>query len=118
MTDRCYACEDKGQKPKMVELPRLYIDPQYQRHGLPCNEHGLSAEWLAGYVWSFGIDSEELRHGWPEFTTAEQLVACWWAGRFGTRTWRKRLGVWAEEANRHLWHGCVAIPDPPHKETP
>ena len=111
----CAACLEAGTAPVESQGLAVKYDPRYQRHGLPTNEHGMSAAWLASMVWHYGLNALNLSDDWPEYTREEQVVACWWAGRFGTLEYRQRFGAWAKLADRHLWHGCCAVPDPPRK---
>lgn len=75
----------------------------------------LGAETVAAIVWEHGI--KEVLAWYPDYLSREgALVACWWAGRYSRkRKWKERFGTWAEQADGHLWYGCINIPDPPHE---
>ena len=109
----CLACNEAGTKPKRGVGIRVVHDPAV-RSGAPTIEnHGLEAEFMARRVLKFGVASEMEDY---ELTREEVLVACWWAGAYGSRRLRKALGEWARIAGWHLWYRCISIPDPPRKE--
>jgi len=110
----CFACEKVGGKPKRGKGTTIVFDPQIQMPGTPTlSGHRLTAELMAARVWidgmAFAKDDYQLRR-------EELLVACWWAGSFGPRKWKKRWGEWALNAGSHLWHNCIAISDPPTED--
>ena len=107
----CLACKDAGTTPKKGANVHVVYDPAIQIHGCPTiMGHGISAQMMAVRVLKFGLKSEMENY---DLTREELLVACWWAGLFGPRRLKQALGEWAEVAGAHLWHRCVAIPDPP-----
>ena len=112
MTMGCTPCEQAGQKAKRGKSVCVVFNPGIQMPGTPTvGESRLSAAWLVGYVYAWGM--KYTLGSYPSITREHVLVACWWAGRFGPRKWRKVMGEWAGMADAHLWHDCVRIPDPP-----
>lgn len=112
----CRWCADAGRVPTYETLPLLVFDPQRTMAGpMPLIAgHRLSAEMIAAYVYQYGgFGNAEVEA--YDVTRAEQIMACWWAGLYGPKRWKKRLGAWAETAGAHLWHGCTnvdALPAP------
>ena len=107
----CFPCHKVGTRPKRGKGTNIVFNPQIQMPGTPTIEgHRLAADFMAARVWKFGIDSEMDDY---QLRREELLVACWWAGAFGPRKFKKRWGEWAEVAGMHLWYGCVQISDPP-----
>lgn len=110
----CLRCREARQRPKYVELPLLVFDPQRVMAGpMPLiANHRLSADMICAYAYGYGgIGNSEVEA--YDVTAAEQIMACWWAGLYGSRKWKKRLGTWAEVAGQHLWYGCVNVPPLP-----
>ncbi len=107
----CLACEKDGTKPKRGKGIRLVFDPMMTMPGPPTIEgHRLGAELVADLVRDLGF--KDTMAGW-HLTREELLVACWWAGDYGPRRYRKAWGKWAQAARQHLWYGCINITDPP-----
>lgn len=102
---------------RTASRPHIVIDPA-QRFGQP-NVGGVSVDAVVGMVWAEGADAAADEYG---LRREDVLVACWYAGQYGlpgrnftaTRTWRERLGGWAESVTHTLWR-CQydAVPDPP-----
>ena len=110
----CLACVNAGTKPKRGHRAVVVFDPTIQMPGCPTiNGHRLGADFIASQVWFSGI-VEALRS--YELSREELLVACWWAGSFGSRRMRKAFGEWATVAGHHLWYRCINIAEPPRKE--
>ncbi len=110
----CLGCEKAGTKPKRGKGITVVFDPRMMMPGPPTIEgHRLGAESMAAWVWKFGIASGMSDY---ELSREELLVACWWAGRFGPRKWRKRWEQWAMVLGQHLWYGCIQTADPPTEE--
>lgn len=79
----------------------IWIDPG-RYSGQPCiGGHRLPAEQMAGYVWE-GETVEAVARQW-DITVPQVLVACWFMGIYGSRTWKKRWGAWAGKAYGFLW---------------
>ena len=122
----CLACKQAGTKPRrgkrtrlicdppVQRQTRLIFDPTVQRNGTPTIEgHSLGAGFVADLVVARGgLDVMEDY----EMTREQVLVACWWAGRFGTRRAKGRFGEWAKAAGGHLWHSCFQTGEPPREE--
>lgn len=97
--------------------PCVVIEPcclggQPRIHG-----HRLSVEQFADLWW---YDKAEwtlalIYSNW-DVTLADLLCAWWYIARYGSRTWRKRWGAWADAAFEHLWHqDWAAAPLPPRQ---
>lgn len=109
----CLACKEVGTKPKHGEGVTIEYNPGIQMPGTPTIKgHRLAADHIAIRAYKFGI-----KDVMEDFVLSreEVLVACWWAGLWGPRRTRKWLGEWAKESGRHLWYGCIQIPDPPRE---
>lgn len=107
----CLACAENGKRTKRGAGVRIVFDPGIQMPGTPTIEgHRISAEQVAGIVTYYGgLDNSEIKaYG---ITREEQIAACWWAGLWGPRRYRKLLGAWAEQAGRHLWYRCINVPN-------
>ena len=80
----------------------ISIDPAIQG-GSPCLNHTrLPYDCLTGVYWHHG--EVEVFLSYPESTKDDLLTALWYAGRYGTRTERKRFGEWANgNGGDHLW---------------
>ncbi len=78
------------------------------------NNTQLSVEAVADLVYA-GEAVGAVAHEYA-ITQADVLVACWYMGTHGTRTWRKRWAVWARDAEYELWRGQYEVPDPPSRE--
>lgn len=50
--------------------------------------------------------------------SADIIVACWWAGTYGTRTWKRRYGAWAVAVHPQIWRGDYTVEAPPQCERP
>lgn len=96
--------------------PYVSVDPA-MRFGRPCvNNTRLSVEAVAGMVW-IGESVDEVADEYG-VTRPDVVVACWYAGKFGTsesKRWRKRWGKWADEVHDELWHSRYDVPNPPDK---
>jgi uncharacterized protein (DUF433 family) len=70
---------------------------------IPC------AQWWYGHETVAGITEN-----WPSVTRSRFLVAAWWLGEYGSRTWKKRWGAWAKDAHGYLfvqdYDGCPLPP--------
>ena len=111
----CLACKETGTKPKKGRGLRLVFDPGMVMPGPPTLEgHRLGAEFMAGRVYVLGLKTQQDDY---ELSREHLLVACWWAGTYGPRSFKKVWKEWAELAGDHLWYGCIQIPDPPIRET-
>ena len=109
--DSCTACKEAGTNPIRGANVHIVYDPAIQMPGTPTIAgHRLAARHMAERAVIFGI--EEQMQGY-DLTREEILVACWWAGQWGSRKLKKILGEWSKMAGRHLWYQCVNIPDPP-----
>jgi uncharacterized protein (DUF433 family) len=101
----------------MAERPHVRVDPA-QRFGRP-NVKGISVQVIADMVWT-GESIGRLAENYG-IDRADVLVACWFAGRHGTRKWRKRWGDWALAAYNQMWNASTvdyrAVPDPPSRES-
>lgn len=73
----------------------------------------FGAEFVAGMVLDWGGGIAEVIKTYPRLTRAEVLVACWWAGEYGPKRFRKVWSEWAIGAHSHLWYECIRIEDPP-----
>ena len=108
----CLACKEAGTKPKRGKLPNVIYDPRVKMAGTPTIEgtrHSVELAATRVYRWGirdFNVTKWDIPHD-------ALLVACWWAGTYGPRKFRKAWGEWAAIAGQHLWYGCVRIPDPP-----
>jgi len=89
------------------QRPYISIDPA-RKFGLPTlNGTRLTVESVADCVWD-GWDLAKLQtDGWPELRRSDVLVCCWYLGRHGSRTWRKRWGAWAKTVENRLWNACA-----------
>lgn len=78
------------------QQPYISIRPG-MRSGQPTlNGTRLSPEAIAHVVWD-GYDAETIKvQFWEEATRWALLTACWYVARYGTPTWRKRWGAWAQ----------------------
>jgi uncharacterized protein (DUF433 family) len=92
-----HALDPESSKPRA----HVSIDPGI-KSGAPCIAGTrLTAEWMADHIWG-GWTLDDILKDWDYLTKADLLVACWYVGTYGSRTWRKRWGAWAEEAHRFL----------------
>ena len=109
----CLPCRENGTKPKRGWGERLVFDPRLIMPEPPTIEgHGLGAELVARRVYALGVNEQIDDY---ELTREQLLIACWWAGLYGPRSLRRVFGEWAQTAGRHLWYGCIQIPDPPRR---
>lgn len=109
----CSACKSAGTTPQEITVPKVVYWPPIQWPGQPTLDgHGLSAEFLANYAWHQGVDGTVEDY---DLSRAKVLVCMWWVGRYGSRTWKKRLGEWAKVADVHLWYSCGSVPEPPRR---
>ena len=112
----CLACEDANTKPKRGKGVEIVFDPRITLPGPPTiGGYRNSAELAADRVRAFGIKSVMRDY---QLTREGVLTACWWAGEYGPRRFRKAWGDWARIAAHHLWYGCINITDPPTEEQP
>lgn len=101
--------------------------------GRPCvGDRRVPVETVAWGVWLEGVDA--IADGY-EITRQAVLVACWYAGLYGTvdpyeskppgngrarfdRTWIKRWRAWADQWGGAMWAGqWDEVPDPPGVES-
>lgn len=79
----------------------IWIDPG-RRAGEPCiGGTRIPPEIIGGYIWA-GDDLAKIADDYG-VTVPQALVAAWYLGTYGSRTWRKRWGMWAQTAGGHLW---------------
>ena len=110
----CLACKQAGTDPVKGDHLCVVYDPAIQMPGSPTIQgQRLSANFMAARAYSLGIASQMEDYKLPREAL---LVACGGAGLYGPRRLRKVFGEWAQVAGRHLWYGCINIPDPPTKE--
>ena len=110
--DDCLYCKELRQRPIYgTSKASVEYHPGIQLPGTPTIKgHRLGAAAMSRCVLANGFDDTL-----EDFilTREELLVACWWAGLWGPRKFRKLWGKWAELAGNHLWHSCINIPNPP-----
>lgn len=95
-----------------VTRPQVVVDPQ-MRFGAP-NVRGVSYHVLTDAV-AAGEDVDSVAAEY-DITRNDVLVACWYAGLYGTRTEQTWLKVWALEWHPLMWRGeWDAVEDPPVK---
>lgn len=106
------------------QRPFISIDPAMKCGSPTLNHTRLPAESVARCVWD-GWDLAKLQaDGWSYLRRSDVLVCCWFLGRHGSRTWRKRWEPWAKAVQNRLWHASTAdyeaAPWPPtwQPETP
>ena len=93
------------------------IDP-----GLMCgeptiNHHRITAREIAATWWGTDYSLEFIEANWPGINRVAVLVACWYMGIYGTRTWKKRWKDWLLIADGKLWEDNYgACPLPPRKK--
>lgn len=111
----CLACREHGQRPKYIErVPSIVFYPPIGMPGRPTIEgHRLSAEHMAGQALHFGFAQTMKDY---QLTNAELLVACWWAGQYGPRRFKRAWADWSQVAGWHLWYSCENAPQPAHSE--
>jgi uncharacterized protein (DUF433 family) len=91
--------------------PFVAVDPA-MRFGRPTvNNTRLSVEAATEHVWAGGSVGEVAEEF--DVTRQDVLVACWYAGKYGTKAWRRRWGKWADVVHDELWHSRYDVPDPP-----
>lgn len=92
--------------------PHVAIDPAMQ-FGRP-HVRDVAVEAITG-LFAAGETVTVVR-GEYGLTREDFLVACWYAGLYGTRSERKWLGAWAVFAGKLMWHGHWSeVSDPPEK---
>ena len=77
--------------------------------------HRITAEQMADYYWYTADTAEEMQRAW-NLTRGELLIAFWYMGRWGSRTWQKRWRAWAESVHPQLWECDYSAPWPPKAE--
>lgn len=109
----------QGVPKKRREKPRIVVYPGRMGGQPTVGDSRIPAELVAGVCWAHGMDEAETQ--WEPYVDRDGvLLACWYMGRYGTRTWRKRMASWIEDADYALWHGedesWDNCPDPPMRE--
>lgn len=98
-----------------IERPEVSVYPGMMS-GQPClDEHRLTCEQFAEYVWN-GME-DEIYKGWDYLTRDDVLVMCWYQARYGSRAWQKRWKAWLERYSGKLWYSAdwESVPMPPSK---
>jgi len=108
----CLACREGHTRPIYGKDVSVEFDPAVQMPGTPTIAGTrFSAEFAAHLVMMNGVKGTQKMY--PHLTREELMVACWWAGLYGPRKYRKAWNEWAKAAGWHLWYRCVRIPEPP-----
>lgn len=96
--------------------PHVSIDPS-SRTGHPTIVWRIPAETPCSVLWD-GYPMAWILQNYPTLTRPHVLVAAWYLATYGSRTWKKRWGVWAKDNFGHLWaQRYDECPDPPTVET-
>jgi uncharacterized protein (DUF433 family) len=112
----CVACRYAGTKPTPGANVQVAFNPAVTMPGTPTIDgHRMGVRTLAVIAWERGVPAAHGPAFYPHLTREEVVVACWWMGLYGPRTWRRRWGAWALNAGWHLWSRCLTFPDPPRK---
>ena len=86
------------------DRPHISIDPAVYS-GQPVITWRIPPE-IPCWQWWYGNETMEgITDNWPSITRAHFLVAAWYLGKYGSRTWKKRWGAWARMAHGPLWCG-------------
>lgn len=96
------------------DRPFVSFDPA-MRVGQPCINHTRIPIWsIAGMVWA-GEPVEAVAEDY-DISRWAVLVACWYQGTYGGRSWRKRWKEWADVAHEDLWHSRPdMVSNPPRR---
>lgn len=97
------------------DRPRIQVDPATYS-GQPTITWRIPPEIPCWSYWD-GESVEAITRNWPAITRSRLLVACWYLGKYGSRTWQKRWRAWADE-NFGLLHirQYDDIPLPPTRQ--
>lgn len=102
----------------MTDDPNDYVwIAPCRKSGQPCvGGTRLPVSIVAEYIWG----GDPVDHVAREYsiTPVQALVACWYTGKFGSRTWKKRWSTWADIAHPFLWdrERQAQCPSPPSTE--
>jgi uncharacterized protein (DUF433 family) len=83
------------------QAPRPFVshDPAMKSGDATLNGTRLTVESVANCIWDGWDEDAVRRDGWDYLTRADMLVACWYLGAHGSRTWRRRWGRWARSVH-------------------
>lgn len=96
------------------DRPRIEVDPA-SYSGQPTITWRIPPEIPCWSYWD-GDSVESITDNWPVVTRPRFLVACWYLGKYGSRTWKKRWQAWANDVGGKLWLQQYDVTLPPTQQ--
>lgn len=101
---------EEGALKIIVERPFISLSPSVLGGDPAMGQTRIPAQVIINLVLRQGVETTARDYG---LARADVLTACWYAARYGARSWRKAWGAWAEANEQAMWRGhWAAVRDP------